>query len=228
MRRVARTLVAVSVGILASSGATAWATTTVTYVGDPSERSKINVMAAANEKNEVGYDYRFGTFVVIRDTEAGITESSPHCEQVTSTRVRCDATGLERVAVSTLNRSDIVRVREESDAIPDGVVGSIFVDLGTGNDKLSLTAGTYGRGTFVARRGADRVRVIGVAGKLRGGLGDDILMAGALRQRIAGGDGNDVLGGGPGIDHLSGGDGVDTCDGGGNTDTFSGCENRRR
>lgn len=68
----------------------------------------------------------------------------------------------------------------------------------------------------------DEITLLGGASAAFGGVGDDILIAGAGAQELKGGAGNDVLVGGDGADLLYGGPGDDTIIAGQGAQTIDG------
>ena len=77
----------------------------------------------------------------------------------------------------------------------ENVIGSMFDDMITGTDSVTVGNSLWGLG------GMDR---------LYGGEGDDMLYGGEGDDMLNGGDEDDVLEGGPGADELTGGRGADT------------------
>ncbi|MEH2513812.1 glycerophosphoryl diester phosphodiesterase [Nitrobacteraceae bacterium AZCC 1564] len=75
------------------------------------------------------------------------------------------------------------------------------VDMGSGDDTVTLNDGSQVSGTIVLGEGNDTLMASANAVTVDGGAGDD---------HIAGGAGNDTLHGGAGNDTLAGGDGSDT------------------
>ena len=98
----------------------------------------------------------------------------------------------------------------------DRLVGIEWVKTGSGDDRLTGTAGT-------ARLdgGAGNDTIDGSGGELAGGDGSDLLRAGSGDTTLDGGAGQDTLRGGSGSDLLQGGAGDDSIDGGGGIDRLS-------
>lgn len=109
-------------------------------------------------------------------------------------------------------------------------VAVVIVQLGNGNDKLTL--GAFAPPVYIdAGIGDDTVNgAMGLQNQtLLGGNGNDSLSGGLVADRIDGGYGNDTITGGPGLDTLIGSFGIDritandgetdSIDGGPDTDT---------
>ena len=95
----------------------------------------------------------------------------------------------------------------------EGLIGSMFNDLLTGDLNANRLAGGAGADILNGDYGNDTID---------GGDGDDYLLGGFNADVITGGNGNDTLGGGNGFDNLDGGDGNDSITGGLGADTVTG------
>lgn len=120
----------------------------------------------------------------------------------------------------------------------------VAIDMGDGDDTVTLLAGSKIYGEIRLGAGDDRLVATGVEGDLiidagdgddeviggdgddliRGGKGDDVLIGGKGDDVLDGGDGNDLLIGGEGDDFLFGRDGDDTLIGGEGNDLLDGGE----
>ena len=111
---------------------------------------------------------------------------------------------------------------------------SMTVDLGTGDDRLSIESlpGGFDRASLTIRGngGNDAIRAVSSIGNLPlntpvtldGGAGDDTLVGGNRSDLLIGGNGNDRLFGGDGNDDLRGDNGRDDLYGGNGDDSLSG------
>ena len=253
IRRMA--LMIVSCGTLLALGhGTAWAEgeTVVTYTGSPGAGSEIRVAAAPGKAKASVWltkDSCSGTLTCIRDTAAGIVESSPHCSQASPTEVRCQTQGLRRLEVRLGGGPDglrtvgwdyhqactAVKTGPGNDRIVLGDVEPLACDnaedfvfgfpiafvLGPGNDKIfgHFPGPPSDHPAIRAGGGRDRIRVTGAA-FADGGHANDVLRGGLGPQRFKGGRGNDAISCGKGKDLASGGPGRDT-GGAGCEETFS-------
>ena len=186
-----------AIGIAASAAVlgptTAWAEgkTVVTYTGSPDFRSEIRVRAAPGEVNSLKFHCDSTTTIArvcFSDPAAGITESSPHCNQPEPTEVRCTASELRRVRITARDRADTLRIISD-----DLVILKLYAEGGAGGD----------RGFLLGPSGdAKGFRFLG------GGDGNDILRARG-RASIGGDDNRDTLRGGSGPQQIYGGNGSD-------------------
>ncbi|WP_424630065.1 Ig-like domain-containing protein [Bradyrhizobium sp. SYSU BS000235] len=89
---------------------------------------------------------------------------------------------------------------------------TVAIDMGDGNDKVVLQAGSNITGSILLGAGDDSFTAIGVTkqANVDGGDGNDTIVGTDAGDIIAGGAGNDTITGGKGADQLSGGDGDDT------------------
>lgn len=105
--------------------------------------------------------------------------------------------------------------------------GSLTLDLGAGNDTLSVTAldsKLTAVPSILLGAGNDRVdaTTIWTALSVQGGDGDDSIYSGMANDTVVGGGGNDVLQSGLGNDVLDGGAGNDTLNAQNGNDTLTG------
>lgn len=112
-----------------------------------------------------------------------------------------------------------------SDGTSIANVEDLFLSLGSGNDRISLTGSGLSLQRLAISGGAgnDTITVReGNGNELNGGAGNDSLGGGKGNDRLIGGDGNDVLGGGGGNDRLDGDAGNDILAGGDGKDLLNG------
>lgn len=111
----------------------------------------------------------------------------------------------------------------------------VAIDMGDGDDKVTLLSGSKIYGEIRLGAGDDRLTAVGVDDDLSidagdgndsvtGGRGDDLIRGGAGDDTLDGGAGDDVLNGGDGTDLLIGGAGDDILSGGAGDDTLQGGE----
>ena len=113
-----------------------------------------------------------------------------------------------------------------------GVVSSVSVDAGDGNDSVSngsvlaRVALLGGAGNDAISGGAASENLIGAGGNdtIQGGDGADVIDGGDGADELVGADGDDTISGGTGDDRLDGSDGNDVSDGGDGADTLTGGE----
>lgn len=105
-----------------------------------------------------------------------------------------------------------------------GPTGSLTVNLGGGNDNLTVLAIDSGNYAVTVDGGAgnDTIRGGNAADHISGGTGHDNLIGLDGNDTILGEDGNDTINGGGGADSLSGGAGNDNVAGIGASDFLSG------
>jgi hypothetical protein len=109
---------------------------------------------------------------------------------------------------------------------PTGI-SRLEIMLRDGEDTLTLGLGELRAAIAqVVRGGAGEDELVARSGRqvLLGGGDADRLVGGRGRDWLKGNDGSDVLRGGPGDDYLKGGPGLDHCLGGRGDDTVMGCE----
>jgi len=111
-----------------------------------------------------------------------------------------------------------------------GVVSSVSVDAGDGNDSVS-NGSVLARVTLLGGAGNDEISggaasesLVGAGGSdsIQGGDGADAIDGGDGADELIGGDGDDTITGGTGDDRLDGSDGNDLSDGGAGADTLTG------
>ncbi len=109
--------------------------------------------------------------------------------------------------------------------------GAIFatdgsaIDMGEGDDRVTLLAGAMVQGLIRLGAGNDTLIAATAAGiEVDGGAGDDLIEGGAGNDTLLGGEGNDVLRGGAGDDLIFGGAGDDLIHAGPGKDTIDGGE----
>lgn len=92
----------------------------------------------------------------------------------------------------------------------------VAIDMGTGNDQVTLLEGSQLYGEIRLGAGDDKLTATEIEQDLTvdAGEGNDIVLAGAGDDLIRGGDGDDLLDGGDGDDALQGGNGNDRLLGG--------------
>jgi Ca2+-binding RTX toxin-like protein len=111
----------------------------------------------------------------------------------------------------------------------------VAVDMGDGNDQVTLLAGSRLFGEVRLGAGDDRMTATETGDDLEidagagadtvlAGAGDDLVRGGVGDDQLDGGDGDDALDGGDGNDWLSGGRGDDFLFGGADADTLIGGE----
>lgn len=90
--------------------------------------------------------------------------------------------------------------------------GGSAIDMGDGNDTVTLQQGSNVTGNILLGAGNDTFTATGVTvgAHVDGGDGNDSIVGSDAGDVLAGGAGNDTLTGGKGSDALSGGDGDDT------------------
>jgi Ca2+-binding RTX toxin-like protein len=132
--------------------------------------------------------------------------------------------GADNIAVGDLSGTDVRAVNLDLGA-GDGKADQVTVDGTSGNDALTVAAGSAGVSvaggqalvTVTNQEPGDQLAVDAVGGN------DTIsaagLAAGTIGLTLDGGAGDDTLAGGNGIEALNGGDGNDTIDGNGGNDT---------
>ncbi|KZK97222.1 Bifunctional hemolysin/adenylate cyclase precursor [Pseudovibrio sp. Ad5] len=113
--------------------------------------------------------------------------------------------------------SDVIYGSHHLHENPEGLLGNDELHGRAGNDKI---IGDYAAITDPYRRSitANHRAITESKDKLYGGEGDDILDGGLYDDELYGGVGNDILIGGSGDDVLNGGSGVDTADYRGHSD----------
>lgn len=113
----------------------------------------------------------------------------------------------------------------------EGIQGSIFDDVLTGNGHANVLQGSNGNDTLTGGPGKDALtggdgsdRLSASSGNdtLAGDAGSDVLLAGNGNDGLSGDAGQDRMEGGPGHDLLDGGSDADVFDGGPGTDTATG------
>ncbi len=104
--------------------------------------------------------------------------------------------------------------------------GGSAIDMGAGNDSVTLSAGATVTGAILLGSGDDRLTGSSIGGALLidGGAGQDRIATGRRDDTLFGGAGDDQLSAGAGDDELSGGDGDDRLDGGVGADLLLGGE----
>jgi hypothetical protein len=232
-RRAALIAIAACAAPLALGPGPAWADgeTVVTYTGSPGLSAEISVQAAAAKSNGQVFE-SLSNLLGIRDS-AGVTESSPYCNQPSPTEVHCMAEGLQRLEVNSGDGADTVNFRDFCITI------TIDLAMGTGNDSARASgmcldgsdthrySGGPGRDRVtadvfvevdsspgpVSRRvvaagggGNDRLSLAGPATAIGEGA-SDTLIGGRGPQRLFGGRGNDTINCGKGRDVANGGPG---------------------
>ncbi|MBB5751157.1 beta strand repeat-containing protein [Prosthecomicrobium pneumaticum] len=100
--------------------------------------------------------------------------------------------------------------------------GGSAVDMGAGDDVVTLDAGAEVVGAILLGDGDDRLTAVDGDLDVSGGAGDDAITAGAGDDVIAGDDGADTLDGGAGDDQLDGGANADRLFGGSGDDLLFG------
>lgn len=92
----------------------------------------------------------------------------------------------------------------------------VAIDMGDGNDKVTLLAGSKIYGEIRLGAGDDTLTATAAEGDLviDAGAGNDVVSSGSGDDLIKGGEGDDLLDGGAGDDVLQGGDGNDRLIGG--------------
>lgn len=134
------------------------------------------------------------------------------------------------VEIETLGGDDSVSI-EGTDSLVAPV--TITVNLGAGNDSLSVAETLSAQVRVNVQGGADNDTLRGGAGddrldgqagndSLDGGDGADVLTGAAGTDMLKGGNGNDILNGGAGDDLLDGGDGNDQLNGAAGNDRLAG------
>lgn len=130
--------------------------------------------------------------------------------------------GDDVVTVDVIGGNIEVTTNGQTTIFPVGIVDSIAISGGDGNDNIQLT----NRVTVPARLdggdGDDVIRGGGANDTILGGSGDDDLRGRRGDDIIIGGEGNDTQRGGRGDDFLIGGIGVDSVLGGNGRDFLSG------
>lgn len=134
--------------------------------------------------------------------------------------VRADASGVRFIDDGAELFTRTCRRLSAHEVFCDGLVETLIVETGDGDDSIDLSAaptglavGGAGNDVIVAASasgegGNDKLRGLPAAsGQLRGGPGDDEIVAGSLGDQLFGGSGNDTLVGGVGPDRIAGGDG---------------------
>lgn len=109
--------------------------------------------------------------------------------------------------------------------------GAIFatdgsaIDMGEGDDRVTLLAGASVQGLIRLGKGNDTLTANTAAGfEVDGGEGDDLIEGGAGNDTLHGGEGQDVIRGGAGNDLIFGGAGDDLIHAGPGNDTIDGGE----
>lgn len=113
----------------------------------------------------------------------------------------------------------------------DDFAGTLVINLGDGNDMLTLTGGNPRNGLQISAFGGagdDVLTASGLAVAFDGGAGNDTLNGGHGSDTLDGGDGNDRLLGRGGHDELNGGTGNDVLRGGGGRDVLRGHDGNDR
>ena len=171
-------------------GLAAAATATVFFVASPATASivvrddvdsaDVTFTADPGEANRVVVREETGGF---RFIDSGSIVHTTTCTRVNDHEVFCPGIA-ETLIVEVGDGDDYVDVSAASIALVDG---------GAGNDELIAAFAAGGEG-------ADILRGIQVAGRLRGGPGDDTILGGPGNDRLAIDGGNDRLDGGRGND----------------------------
>jgi hypothetical protein len=173
------------------------------------QEAAILYVAAPGERNRVvmaadlatPYPYE----LVLRDTAAVLT-AGPGCVSVDEHTVRCVG---PPPAPPSISRQQL----------------SVSIDAGDGDDVVTTPASFL---TPVVVTGGDGDDVLGGAGRLAGGAGNDVLTGGDDGPGYKGsGPPSDGLSGGPGDDVLRGGGGDDQLDGGAGSDVIDGGDSNR-
>ncbi len=101
--------------------------------------------------------------------------------------------------------------------------GGSAIDMGDGDDQLTLHVGATVEGLIRLGAGNDIVTSTSSAGfEIDAGEGDDVIHLGGGADHVLGGAGNDTIHAGAGNDHLDGGDGDDVLYGEDGDDTIYG------
>lgn len=181
MKRVALALIAaVGAGVAlvpGPAGAGGGGETVVTSESRPSGGYALSVTAASGQANNIVIDVDFGpTRLVVTDTAAGITDSSPRCVQEGPSEVRCQLQGLRRILAYGKDGNDTLRADTPTDVVLLGGEAALTVRGQGGNDTLRGVRGNQwllgggGGDTITGGRG-NRDHCDGQAGTDSGGGG---------------------------------------------------------
>lgn len=132
------------------------------------------------------------------------------------------STGDDRIAFGRSGGAEVVDM--DGDGAVDVTLAN--VELGSASDGLGgddVMTGSPGGGIRPTRLDLELSSANG-RDRLTGGNGDDLLTSQGGRDRLRGGRGNDRLSGGAAPDRLDGGPGIDVCHGAGGRDRLRRCE----
>jgi Ca2+-binding RTX toxin-like protein len=125
--------------------------------------------------------------------------------------------------------SFVVTVNGKSRCIPRNYDNNFWVDGRKGNDTILFQGDMICLNNVIVQGGEGNDVIKGPRAEhaaLRGGPGDDVLIAHSFGDSLEGGSGNDTLIGGQGNDFLAGGEGNDMLVGGPGDDTLYGGEEK--
>ena len=180
--------------------------TAATVVRDDVDSADVTFTSDPGEPNRVVVREEPGGF---RFIDSGAVLRTSTCTLVTVHEVFCPG------IAETL----IVEVGDGDDTVDVSAAPIALVDGGAGDDQLVAAFAAGGEG-------ADVLRGIGVAGRLRGGPGNDTIIGGPANDLVAIDGGNDRLDGGPGndsyvLDPTARGVAATIADSGGSRDSIS-------
>ncbi|WP_026910626.1 calcium-binding protein [Patulibacter minatonensis] len=164
--------------------------------------------AAPGEQNGVFYSREYGTEgIVIGDYGNTVLANDPRCTPGNETYVCTGVIGTIRIDLGDGNDT-------ASQPSGDTIANRVEVHGGAGDDTLKAPVKGTGVGVLFGDEGNDTLRGGDDADELHGGAGDDVLNGNAGTDLLYGDDGNDTLDGdegnkGPFADLIDGGAGVD-------------------
>ena len=181
----------------------------------------VAVVAAPGEVNAFNVEDLAGGVIVTDLAQNPVTSAAPAgCAVGLAWEVICQPGVVSSVSVDA---------GDGNDSVSNGsVLARVTLLGGAGNDEISGGAasetllGAGGNDTIQGADGADVIDGGDGADELIGADGDDIITGGTGDDRLDGSDGNDVSDGGAGADTLTGGDGSDSLTGGAGNDQLSG------
>jgi Ca2+-binding RTX toxin-like protein len=158
-----------------------------------------------------------GSFFYITDPQ-GVTGGVPPCFRFSETQIHCPAEVVGAFEIDLGAGNDILTVEGEfaEQTGADGGEGDDELEVGDGDDDVT------GGG------GDDEIDLGGGNDSGSGGAGNDTVSGGTGNDSVSGGAGNDRLNGGAGRDRLRGESGRDRISGGGGRDRISGGPARDR
>jgi Ca2+-binding RTX toxin-like protein len=138
------------------------------------------------------------------------------CTLISVQEVHCNSATLSSLTVQLRGGNDVFRLEDTVSTV--GLIGSVAISGGAGNDVLSAGSGSQfidgGAGDDIIDGGPSVDTLWGSSGDddLFGGDGGDVILGHGGNDQVDGGSGDDDVRGGPGADRLGGGSGDDHVD----------------